>query len=579
MSFASHDAWAYGDMSQQSQGRRPSHNVYGPPNHPSGMPFTDSFNQPSPSLHIQTANLPESHHPIQENTTPIGLGPPFPGQGQESMSRYLSSSSDAPWTPAAIAPYSLSPRSGQPPMHPNSFTTPRSPVHSDMASSITGPHQHDSAYCSNASPTALDPITSGHDCPDIRAGLHDMKYPFSEPSESPSTPVKTRRGAPTSVPSQADEGNIVLPDDGKCPYCGKEPRLKSELKKHMLRHIRPFRCKIEDCNSATDGFTTTNDLDRHNRSVHGIFPLGAKVYICAARNCAEGEKMWPRYDNFKQHCERMHKSDGLEALITRSERQAPPPSEDVQEALRKAEMKSQSGAHTGAVSDTASLTPGDNLQYGWCESDLYGGSETGSFVGWPPSLNGFSDDPNQRIAQRHVRNQLQRPNQSFRNDDAGSVSSARLSSQSSRMSHRMAPNVIIHQAENPKQRQNHDLAHIGPSQSQDVNDPREAQYQRIVTERRGHSALLTPVSANGGRSRSVSSGSSGSVARHQRGRSATVTGANMPSIPPKTSVKRKSDASNPSSSSKRVRCKWPGCNKADMRPCELKSVALPPQKN
>lgn len=46
-----------------------------------------------------------------------------------------------------------------------------------------------------------------------------------------------------------------------------------------------------------------------------MFPDTAKVYICASVNCVEHGKAWPRYDNFKQHVERMHKMEDMQTLL------------------------------------------------------------------------------------------------------------------------------------------------------------------------------------------------------------------------------------------------------------------------
>jgi hypothetical protein len=86
----------------------------------------------------------------------------------------------------------------------------------------------------------------------------------------------------------------------------------------MLKHKKPFKCDMPNCKRATEGFTTTNDLDRHKKSVHRI-GLKTKSYQCAAEHCRNKEKIWPRLDNFKQHVERMHQDVDPLDLIERSE--------------------------------------------------------------------------------------------------------------------------------------------------------------------------------------------------------------------------------------------------------------------
>ena len=583
MSCHSNDAWhPYADLQQAphpSPDRRQSHSLYGSPNHQSGMSFTNPFAPQLSPLNIETTSLTSGPCAGQDSaTTPTGYIQPLSG---DSVSRFLTQHiKHDSWTPLHLTPQNLNTAVGHGSAQQPQFITPRSPAQSDTASFVTGPRQQrDSAYCSTASPTVPDPVTANQDCPDMREMFSEMP-PLSATLESPSTPARSRR-APTSVPSQADEGSIILPEDRICPHCGAEPRLKSELKKHMLRHIRPFRCKIPDCNGASEGFTTSNDLDRHNRSVHNIFPKNAKVYTCAAKNCAEGEKMWPRYDNFKQHCERMHKGDNLEALVSRSERPAPAPPAEVQQILDET-SRSQTKARPQVASETASLGNHDlyntqpSIQQSFYDEDLYGGSETGSFVSFPPHSSTYNDDQATRMARNAARDHLR---QSYANGDGQSASSAKLSSQGSRsVSSRPPPEVVVHQPDVQKSRQN-ELAHMFPDynskalQFDETIDSRAIRYQQLVNESQQASQLLTPNSASFGRSRSLSSGSSGSPSRSPRGRSATVIGGNMPNMP-KMPGKRKSDASNASSSIKRVRCKWPGCEKTGMRPCELKSVAL-----
>jgi hypothetical protein len=84
----------------------------------------------------------------------------------------------------------------------------------------------------------------------------------------------------------------------------------------MLKHEKPFKCEVPHCKRAGLGFTTTNDLARHQKSVHAI-GLTKKSYQCAAEDCRNKDKVWPRLDNFKQHVERMHKDKDPLDLIRR----------------------------------------------------------------------------------------------------------------------------------------------------------------------------------------------------------------------------------------------------------------------
>lgn len=72
--------------------------------------------------------------------------------------------------------------------------------------------------------------------------------------------------------------------------------------KHKQRHLKPHVCQVRGC-TRKDGFGTSNDLARHQQSVHNM--AGTK-YRCPDKNCKDPSKDWPRADNFKQHLKRMH---------------------------------------------------------------------------------------------------------------------------------------------------------------------------------------------------------------------------------------------------------------------------------
>ena len=83
----------------------------------------------------------------------------------------------------------------------------------------------------------------------------------------------------------------------------------------MLKHVKPFVCEVEGCKRDGRGFSTSNDLDRHKKSVHGIVVANSKSYKCAADGCQNKLKVWPRLDNFKQHIDRMHSTEDQFILI------------------------------------------------------------------------------------------------------------------------------------------------------------------------------------------------------------------------------------------------------------------------
>lgn len=107
---------------------------------------------------------------------------------------------------------------------------------------------------------------------------------------------------------------IPCPD----PDCLTVSKCMSEHKKHMLRHLKPYKCEEPNCKRDGEGFTTSNDLERHKKSVHRI-GLRAGSFQCASKKCKNPHKIWPRLDNFKQHIERMHKDEDHIKLVKKSE--------------------------------------------------------------------------------------------------------------------------------------------------------------------------------------------------------------------------------------------------------------------
>lgn len=85
-------------------------------------------------------------------------------------------------------------------------------------------------------------------------------------------------------------------------------------RKHQIKHSKVFYCDVPRCKRRGQGFGTSNDLERHKKSVHKIGLL-EKSYQCAAESCKTKTKIWPRLDNFKQHIDRMHKDDDMVELI------------------------------------------------------------------------------------------------------------------------------------------------------------------------------------------------------------------------------------------------------------------------
>ncbi|KAI8633994.1 hypothetical protein F5Y19DRAFT_260295 [Xylariaceae sp. FL1651] len=190
-------------------------------------------------------------------------------------------------------------------MRVNTFGVPSRP--SMVPSEFMG--QSDSGYGSYRHRPS---VTNGSVCDDtfetnpdtqsiMGGSLMDASFPISD------TMPKNSVGMDTSWPPQIP----IEPTIMKCDKCHKAVKTKSELKKHNQRHTKPFKCDVEDCPRRLEGFSTTNDLDRHKRSVHPTSQAGGNRYICPLGTCKNKSKIWPRADNFKAHLKRVHMKEDV----------------------------------------------------------------------------------------------------------------------------------------------------------------------------------------------------------------------------------------------------------------------------
>lgn len=111
----------------------------------------------------------------------------------------------------------------------------------------------------------------------------------------------SNQSPPLSVPRPAQPNAKEL----TCETCNKVLKTNSEFKKHTQRHTKPHMCQVPGC-SRTEGFSTSNDLDRHVRSVHPQEQTSGNRYRCTLQGCRHKEKLWPRADNFRAHIKRVH---------------------------------------------------------------------------------------------------------------------------------------------------------------------------------------------------------------------------------------------------------------------------------
>ncbi|KAF7503430.1 hypothetical protein GJ744_003760 [Endocarpon pusillum] len=220
---------------------------------------------------------------------------------------------------------------------------------------------------------------------------HDMRSIRSGPSSVPRS-IPLVQGHSTFAQYNADQSftamdyqfrgpmepqlsSQVQREPHRCTEPGCEFTFKtiSELKKHTARHRREHVCNQPGCTRANKGFPTINDLERHQKSVHGMEPLHgqSRMYKCFALNCKNREKEWPRLDNFKQHLQRMHKGLSTEELIRQSNEWYDTEKKPHQPASLVAGATPSRGSHFSnsgpdLMSETSSLAKSQNhLSLAW----------------------------------------------------------------------------------------------------------------------------------------------------------------------------------------------------------------------
>ncbi|KAL8911539.1 MAG: hypothetical protein Q9171_003303 [Xanthocarpia ochracea] len=207
----------------------------------------------------------------------------------------------------------------------------RSP-RSDIGSSTTGRYPYDSGYggsksFATKSVRSADHLDQSPSSQSVAEDIRDLNFHYEPNFQDPSVPSVTSQNpqyASMDVSSDAPQSPTVT-FDLTCQYqsCGVVSKNQSEHRKHLLRHEKPHKCDISGC-SKVDGFSTNNDLDRHKKSVHKIMPKNStdRSFRCAAINCPKKEKIWPRLDNFRQHCLRIHPDEECDELVKKSAMEA-----------------------------------------------------------------------------------------------------------------------------------------------------------------------------------------------------------------------------------------------------------------
>ncbi|MCJ1393379.1 hypothetical protein MMC18_006252 [Xylographa bjoerkii] len=65
-------------------------------------------------------------------------------------------------------------------------------------------------------------------------------------------------------------------------------------------------------------FGTKQELLRHMKGVHGYLRPNDRSFLCKGLGCTGRDKIWPRLDNFRSHCRRMHPKEDLVELVKKS---------------------------------------------------------------------------------------------------------------------------------------------------------------------------------------------------------------------------------------------------------------------
>ncbi|KAK5941479.1 hypothetical protein PMZ80_006758 [Knufia obscura] len=87
----------------------------------------------------------------------------------------------------------------------------------------------------------------------------------------------------------------------------RQPQPATKAPRQPRNQEKKYECP--HCEPGDKSFKTTNDLDRHVKTVHRSIKPGERVWKCNMPSCTVPDKIWPRLDNFKQHVSRMHGQD------------------------------------------------------------------------------------------------------------------------------------------------------------------------------------------------------------------------------------------------------------------------------
>lgn len=222
--------------------------------------------------------------------------------------------------------------------------------------------------------------------PGTNAFISNMKRPYQHDTQQQPNKKRSRPGsAPRSQPDQSFVGSFAsassqglgrnLSSGGQSsqyqpsatsPYSAGPSRVTEtqwhqsqfqssstqEEVDHQTSHPQDRQKKEKPkkkypCNGCSNKvFTTSNDLDRHRRTVHSEIKPRDRVWMCSIGNCSTGRKVWARQDNFKQHITRMHSAEYHENMVDQMAVQFDPSIHDIdvgKKQTRKASTSVPSG--------------------------------------------------------------------------------------------------------------------------------------------------------------------------------------------------------------------------------------------
>lgn len=285
--------------------------------YPSGFAVNTISSMPSPESQTNMNHVMNSMH-MRTHERP---------NEDSLMMRVYSSHHDEPWSAMRLT------NSEQVGPHvstfPGSSMAYRQPNHtgSDLGSAL-GPTSDSGYYTQPPAPQSVisnEPEHLDQELPSDMFRLPNLTV-SSAPSESTEcvadhvSQYSSRSASHPKSTYKCSRCNEI----SKCPsdfkyvrmYFSFVSELTSETRKHMLKHDKPHTCDVSGCRRAAQGkgFTTSNDLQRHKKSVHRI-GVELDSYQCASDQCRNRGKIWPRLDNFKQHISRMHKDEDEQDLI------------------------------------------------------------------------------------------------------------------------------------------------------------------------------------------------------------------------------------------------------------------------